>query len=297
MNANNSQNTPTLTMPLSRLEEGASPASGAPRVPATAMEALKLHYPEYLMEAASLGIFMVSACAFGVLLFHPSSPVTQAIPNAVLRRFLMGLAMGGTAISLIYSAWGKQSGAHLNPSTTLTFFRLGKVAKWDAVFYVIAQFVGGIAGVLLMRTGLENFLAHESVNYVTTLPGEGGTGVAFVSEVVITFILMTMVLHVSNTPRIAHLTGLFAGMLVATYITAEAPLSGMSMNPARTFGSAFSARVWTALWIYFTAPPLGMLLAAQVYLKLKGARCVSCAKLHHQNEKRCIFCEYHSQKV
>jgi aquaporin Z len=92
---------------------------------------------------------------------------------------------------------------------------------------------------------------------------------------------------------IARYTGLFAAFLVATYIIVEAPISGMSMNPARTFGSAFSARVWTALWIYFTAPPLGMVLAAEVYLRLRGARSVLCAKLHHQNSQRCIFrCGY-----
>jgi len=90
--------------------------------------------------------------------------------------------------------------------------------------------------------------------------------------------------------RLACFTGLFAGILVATYITLEAPLSGMSMNPARTLGSALSAHAWTALWIYFTAPPLGMLLAAEAYLRVQGAQRIFCAKLHHQNTKRCIFC-------
>jgi len=79
------------------------------------------------------------------------------------------------------------------------------------------------------------------------------------------------------------------GALVAVYISIEAPLSGMSMNPARTFGSAFGAHLWTSLWIYFTAPPLGMLLAAESYKRIKGSRPVACAKLHHYNNKRCIF--------
>ena len=78
-----------------------------------------------------------------------------------------------------------------------------------------------------------------------------------------------------------------------TYISLESPLSGMSMNPARSFGSAVAARLWTGLWIYFTAPPLGMLLAAQIYLAVKGAHAVICAKLDHDNHKRCIFrCGY-----
>jgi aquaporin Z len=125
---------------------------------------------------------------------------------------------------------------------------------------------------------------------VVTVPGEYGEAVAFFAEVGITFLLMLTVLFVSNTPNLARYTGLFAGLLVAAYITVEAPLSGMSMNPARTFASALPSNTWTALWIYFTAPPLGMLLAAQAYMALRGGANIFCAKLHHQNNKRCIFC-------
>jgi aquaporin Z len=207
-------------------------------------------------------------------------------------RLLGGTAMGLTAISLIYSPWGKQSGAHFNPSVTLTFFRLGKVKSWDAMFYIVAQFVGGVVGVVLAAAVLGDFITHPAVNYAVTTPGPQGIGIAFLAELVISFILMSVILRVSNTENIARYTGLFAGALVATYITLESPLSGMSMNPARTFGSAFPAQLWTALWIYFTAPPLGMLLAAEVYLWQKGAQSVFCAKLHHQNPKRCIFCGY-----
>lgn len=253
---------------------------------------LKHHWPEYLMEAAGLGIFMVSAVVFTTILEHPSSAVQQAIADPFLRRMLIGMAMGLTAICIIYSPWGKQSGAHINPSVTLTFFRLGKVKPWDAIFYIIAQFIGGLVGVLLMAVAVKGATTHPSVNYVVTIPGMSGVSVAFISEFIISFILMSMILIVSNTLSIARFTGLFAGILVATYITLEAPLSGMSMNPARTFGSALPANIWTALWVYFTAPPLGMLLAAEVYLRVKGAKSVLCAKLHHQNDKRCIHCGY-----
>jgi aquaporin Z len=80
---------------------------------------LQHHWPEYLMEAVGLGVFMLSACVFAILLQHPASPVAQVIQLPLLRRFLIGLAMALTAISLIYSPWGKQSGVHLNPSVTL----------------------------------------------------------------------------------------------------------------------------------------------------------------------------------
>jgi len=253
-------------------------------------EALKRHWPEYLMEAACLGLFMISAFAFGTILEHPASPVHQAIPNPLLRRFLMGLAMGSTAIGIIYSPWGKQSGGHMNPSTTITFFRLGKVAPWDALFYVVFQFVGGLTGALLASVVLSAWVSHPSVHYLVTTPGKAGTGFAFVAEIGITFILMTVILHVSNNMRLHKFTGLCAGALVATYITLEAPISGMSMNPARTFASAVPAHHWAALWVYFTAPLVGMLAAAEVYVRMKGTESVVCAKLHHENHTRCIFC-------
>ncbi len=242
------------------------------------------------MEGAGLGIFMISACVFVVILEHPSSPVRQAISDPLLRRMLIGLAMGLTAVGIIYSPWGKQSGAHINPSVTLTFLRLGKVKICDAFFYVVAQFAGGIAGVLVAGAALGPSIAHPSVNYSATVPGSAGPGIAFLAELFISFGLMSVVLIASNADRLARFTGLFAGVLVATYISLEAPLSGMSMNPARTLGSAIPAQVWTALWIYFIAPPLGMLLAAEAYLRAEGAQRVFCAKLHHQNSKRCIFC-------
>ena len=252
-------------------------------------QALAQHWPEYLIEAWGLGIFMVSACTFAALLEHPASPVHMALPEPVMRRMVMGLAMGLTAISIIYSPWGQQSGAHINPSVTLTFFRLGKIEPWDACFYVLAQFIGGLLGVFLMASLLGQIIAAPSVNYVVTVPGSSGIGWAFVAEVAISFGLMLVVLVSSNTVSAARFTGLFAGSLVATYITLEAPISGMSMNPARTFGSALSAQLWTAWWVYFIAPPLGMLLAAELYVRRNGLHTVLCAKLHHNNDKRCIF--------
>jgi aquaporin Z len=252
-------------------------------------DALKRHWPEYLMEAACLGLFMISAFIFGAILEYPGSAVHQAIPSSLLRRFLMGIAMGLTAILIIYSPWGKQSGAHINPSTTLTFFRLGKVAEWDAIFYIVAQFGGGITGALLASAVLAAWVSHPSVNYVVTMPGSAGIAAAFVAEVAITFILMSVILRVSNNTRLHKLTGLCAGALVAAYITLEAPISGMSMNPARTFASAVPAQYWTSLWLYFTAPLIGMLAAAEVHLRSRSPR-VGCAKLHHENPTRCIFC-------
>jgi aquaporin Z len=256
-------------------------------------ETLRQHWPEYLMEAAELGMFMISACVFATLLWHPASPLPTALPHPLAVRLAMGIAMGLTAVAIIYSPWGQRSGGHLNPSVTLTFLRLGKVRPWDALFYIGAQFLGGIGGVLVATALLQGAVAHPAINYVTTSPGDAGPFIAFVAEFSISFILMSAVLRASNVAWLARYTPLFAGVLVAAYITLEAPISGMSMNPARTFGSALAAQLWTALWVYFTAPPLGMLLAAEAYRRKKGVQAVICAKLHHHNDKRCIFrCGY-----
>jgi aquaporin Z len=267
----------------------------SPRISERAASPLQLaaatfakHWPEYAMEAAELGIFMISACVFTVLLEHPASPVRSHLPDPFLRRALTGLAMAATAIALIFSPWGKQSGAHFNPAVTLTFLRLKKVQLWDAVFYVVAQFAGGVLGVLIAAAFLGKAIAHPFVLYAATTPA-AGKETALLAETLISFFLFLTVLLVSNHKQLSRYTGLFAGSLVALYITFESPLSGMSMNPARSFASALPAKLFDGLWIYFLAPPVGMLLAAELYMRLRSARTVYCAKYHHHNAKRCIF--------
>src|SRR5689334_8194993 len=194
------------------------------------------HWPEYVIEATCLALFMISAAACATLLRHPRSPLSAWPGSTALQRVPMGMAMGLTLMAIVYSPLGRRSGAHMNPALTLTFLRLGKVAAVDAGAYVAAQFVGGAAGIALATVLLAGLPADPSVNFVATLPGPSGAGVAFAAEAVISFGMMLLVLTVSNTPRLMRLTGVCAGVLVAAYITVEAPLSGTSMNPARTLG-------------------------------------------------------------
>jgi len=145
------------------------------------------HWREYLMEAAGLGLFLISACVLTTIMEHPGSPIRQEINSAFVRRAVIGIGMGLTAIGLIYSPWGKQSGAHLNPSVTLVFLRLGKVARTDAFFCVLAQFVGGAAGMLVSTVFLRRWISHPAVNYAVTVPGPAGRTAAFAAELVISF--------------------------------------------------------------------------------------------------------------
>lgn len=257
------------------------------------LERVKDHLPEYAIEAWCLGTFMLSACTFGVLLFNPASPAAGL--NVWLRDVLMGIAMGSTAVSIICSPWGKRSGAHFNPAVTLTFLRLGKIGGIDAIFYVASQFIGGIVGVALAWMIFGNLLSDSAVNFVATLPGRFGIVGALAAEMTISFLMMTMILYTTNSVVLSRLTPFIAGLLVATFIIFEAPVSGMSMNPARSLSSALFSGNLTGLWIYFIAPPVAMLAASELYLRTRGLEAVLCAKLHHHNRARCIFnCDFSS---
>ncbi len=242
------------------------------------------------MEGAQLGIFMISAGAVTALLESPQSFLGRAHLDPALSRALIGVAMGATAMGLIYSPWGKRSGSHMNPAITITYLRLGKIPPWDAFFYIIFQFAGGLIGVILTAWVLGTAFTLPPVNYVATIPGPTGPWAAFAGELIISVIIMAMILYVSNRAAIARFTGLFAGLLIACFVEFEAPYSGFGMNPARTLASALPSGICTGLWIYFTAAPIGMLLAAQGYLAVRGPNSIHCCKLHHHSAGRCIYC-------
>ena len=249
--------------------------------------ALKNHWLEYVCEAIGLGVFMISAGVFSVFFFHPDSAVIGW--KLQLRLVLIGLAMGATAIAIFKSPFGKLSGAHINPAVTLTFWRLGKIKTNDAVFYALFQFIGASLGVLLSWLILGNWLANADVNFAVTIPNKSGWMISFIAEFIISFGMMMMVLVTTNHAKLSKFTPYLAGFLVAIYISLEAPISGMSMNPARTFGSAIVANVWNGWWIYFVAPPFAMLAAAEIYVRVAGLHSVLCAKFDHHSQMRCIF--------
>lgn len=261
------------------------------------MKRLAVHWPEYAIEATCLAIFMISAAGMATLLQHPSSPIAGWSAAPLLQRVPMGVAMGLTSAALIYSPLGARSGAHMNPAVTLTFLRLRKIAPVDAAGYVLAQFAGGLAGIAIATWALAGLPAHPAVNYVATTPGRAGPAIAFAAEMAISFFLMSVVLRMSNTPQLARFTGIGASLLVGAYIIVEAPFSGMSMNPARTLGSNVFASMLSTLWIYFIAPPAGMLLAGEWYTRRHGHSRVRCAKLHHADSVRCIFHCGHKEPV
>jgi aquaporin Z len=261
--------------------------------PAAARQAAGGRWREYLIEGWALGMFMLSAATVGVLLESPALGAPRALPDADFRRALAGGAMGTTAVLLMRSKWGRQSGAHMNPAVTLGFWMLGRVRLADLVGYVACQFAGGLVGVLLAAIMFGSWFTQAPVHYALTMPGVYGPWVAFGAEFGLSFMLFMAVLECSADPRTERYTPYLAGLLVAMFITFEAPLSGMSINPARSFASAAPAGDWTDLWLYFVAPPLGMLGAALLSRALR--RRPGCAKLWHAADVRCIHCGFHPQ--
>ncbi len=238
------------------------------------LETFKRHWREYLMEAVGLAGFVSGAGLLTVFLEHPDFPAMQSAfggeENAIWRRVPLGILMGAY-IALVVYLFGEKSGAHINPATTWAFFRLGKINFADAVFYTLAQFAGAIAAAQLLKLSLGEWFAHPLVDFGVTKPiPPHGSLLAFSAEFIISFVLMFVVLVFISSKRLEKYAALISGVLIALYIIFEMPFSGMSLNPTRSFAAALAANKWEHLWIYFVAPPVAMLLAAEIFTGIKS---------------------------
>jgi aquaporin Z len=155
------------------------------------------------------------------------------------------------------------------------------MCRYDAMFFIIFQIIGGTAAVYIMQLLMGNILTDAPVNSAATVPGRAGIWWAAAIELIIAFITMSMVLFTSNNNKLKKFTRIFAGCLVCVWVLVAAPMSGFGMNPARSFASALPAAVWTAFWIYLFIPIAGMLAAAEFYLFIERNK----ANNHYPKEK------------
>jgi aquaporin Z len=224
------------------------------------------NWKHYLQEALGLAIFMISACFFTVLLFSEKGAGLQAIHGNVIKSVVMGSLMGATALFIFYSPWTASSGSQINPAVTLTFLRLDKMCRYDALFFVLFQFAGGTLAVYLMQKLMGPALTGPPVYSAITIPGRAGIAWAALVEFAIAFVTMSVVLFSAHHRKWKRYTRIFSSILVCCWVIFAGPVSGFGMNPARSFASAFSANIWTSFWIYLFVPFAGMLLAAEFYL-------------------------------
>ena len=245
--------------------------------------AFKKNYIHYLQEALGLGIFMLSACFFGAMLFSPSSSWQQAIASNMASNIIMGIMMGLTALLIFYSPLTAPGGAQINPAVTITFLHLNRMCRYDALFYILFQFTGGTLAVFIMQWLMGNMLTDAPVHSVVTIPGKMGATAAAITEFCIAFVMMAMVLFTSASKPLKKYTRIFAGFMVCLYVIFAGPLSGFGMNPARSFASAFASGIYTSFWIYCIIPFAGMLAAAEFYLITISIKRKYRLKIVHKN--------------
>ena len=179
----------------------------------------------------------------------------------------VSLVFGLIVMAMIYSI-GNISGAHINPAVTLGFLFAGRIDKRSVLPYIGAQLLGAtIAGFVLALL----FPDHETLG--STLPGMPLMQ-TFIVEVILSFLLMFVILNVST----GHMEkGIMAGVAIGGTVAVEAliggPLTGASMNPARSFGPAIISGQFETLWLYITAPVLGMFLAYPTCRWVQGDEC------------------------
>lgn len=242
------------------------------------LRALRRHWPHYLVEAAGIMAFLVFSSVAAVVCLHPDSVVARALgPQAWVQRIGVGLVVGGLIAAMAYSPWGKRSGAHFNPAVTLGFWQLGHIRTADAVWYVVAQFGGAlVAGAGIYRL-LAPWFGHPAVHYNTTRPPEGAYGwvIALGAELLISGALLLAMLGALHSARFRPWTGAIVGLLLALFVVVEAPLSGMSLNPARTLGSAVAAGSYPGLWVYFLGPLAAAWVAAGAFGRWRKRHFVS----------------------
>lgn len=219
----------------------------------------------YAIEAFLAATLMFCVEIFVVALQHPAYPAHEIIVVPWMRRATMGVLMGIVVALLCVSPWGKRSGAHFNPAVTLAFWSIDKTKTIDAICYIVSQFLGALAGIVLASMLTGDAMAHPDVDFAVTTVGACGASWAFAAEFGMSFLLMGSILWLSARPKLSGHTPTLAGALIAFFITVESPLSGMSINPTRTLSSAIMAGHVERLWLYCLAPVGGMFTVAMIY--------------------------------
>ena len=202
--------------------------------------------PRYLAE--TLGTAALVFCGTAAI-------VTNEISAGTVGHLGIAMTFGAIVMAMIYS-FGETSGAHINPAVTIAFWLSGQFASKHVLPYLIAQFVGA-----LLASGLVRLIFPEAETLGETMPA--GTAMqSFVLEVVLTFILMLVIIQVATGSKEQGLmAGIAIGMVVFLEAAFAGPITGASMNPARSLAPALVNGNLSYIWIYLAAPTLGAALA------------------------------------
>ncbi|KAL1151906.1 hypothetical protein V6Z11_A09G071600 [Gossypium hirsutum] len=210
--------------------------------------------PAQAILAEMVGTFILVLCISGII----ASTNLRGVRAALLE---YATTAGLTIVVLIYSI-GSISGAHVNPALTIAFTAFGYF-PWSRVpLYILAQILGSIMAALMGE-----FIYGIKSDVLTTRPGQGCQA-AFLAELIADFIVVFVIAAVNNK-HVGPLSGLVIGMSIALAVLITGPISGGSLNPARSLGPAIVSRNFDRIWIYLTAPVIGALLGALMYRVLR----------------------------
>jgi aquaporin Z len=213
----------------------------------------------YAAEAAGTALLVFGGLSVVILINSPEGPVAPLIPEAGLRRAIAGFLFGSIGAAIAFSPLGRISGAHINPAMTLAFWLEDKIKWRDALFYVLAQCAGAVVGAAaLLVWGKMGWSLEEGA----TFPGAGwGAGWAVAGETLCGFLLVALIFVMAAGRATRPYTPLVNPVLFCLLVWLEAPVSGASANPARSFGPAVVAGAWQDHWVYWAGPCLGACLA------------------------------------
>lgn len=193
------------------------------------------------------------------------------ISSIVVNAGLVGVALAhGLAIAVMVSAMGYVSGGFFNPAVIAGAMAGGKISPKDGLAYIIAQLLGGVVGALAVKVIFPSAM-YEPVSLGTPMLASGiNTFSGTLMELITTFFLVLVVYGTAMDSRAPKMGGLFIGLTITLDILASGPITGGSMNPARTFGPALVGGYWTDHIVYWIGPIAGGVLAGLVHTHLIG---------------------------
>jgi aquaporin Z len=236
----------------------------------------------FLSEMIGTGLLLLCGLSLVIFMFGAHSPILWVVLNEGTRRQITGFLFGTLGALIALSPIGKESGAHINPCVTLGFYLVGRLDARTAVVYIFAQLLGAVLGCLpLLAWGSMG----SSVAFGATLPGQTyPLRMVLMGEVVTTFCLITYLCVFIGIRALRRFTPAGIPVLYAIMSYYEAPISGTSTNPARSFGPALVSGQWYGWWIYWVGPVIGTLLAILVCNAL--ALKVEAAKIYYFDTDR-----------
>lgn len=231
-----------------------------------------------------IGTALLLSVGLSIVIFNwgEGSAMIKFIPSEPERRALTGFLFGCTGCLVTLSPVGKISGAHINPAVSIAFWLKGKMKTKAMAGYIISQMTGSVIGCLpLLLWGNQG----KSIAYANTIPIEGNIAGAFWGEVLTTACLIIVLFVFVGSRRLRNYTPFTMPFLYGFMVWMEAPLSGCSTNPARSFGPAVVSGVFTGYWLYWIAPLTGVLIVVGLFriLRLYRYYRIEAARVSYHN--------------